>query len=222
MSATRPAVLLARVAVARRRLTCLAGGRGRGGARLVTIYGGGGSGDGGMHTRCAHEGCRRPGEGSRLSLSSLSLSLFRPVASASNLGSARPRANTNASSLARVRPPRLIAPGRPRDTRRRWSFGEARAPLTNTSSPPRSPPWKVAGSDPATSRTRPARSPRDEKARNVRVSRENAIGFRREYPDRAFFSVSLFDDLGAFDNFYNSIMSALTTFLKRRQSVNIH
>lgn len=40
---------------------------------------------------------------------------------------ARPYANTNAFSLTRGRLPRLIAPGRPRDTRRRWSLGEARA-----------------------------------------------------------------------------------------------
>ena len=42
---------------------------------------------------------------------SLSLSLsLSPVASASNLGTTRPRANTNASSLALARLPRLIAP----------------------------------------------------------------------------------------------------------------
>lgn len=55
-------------------------------------------------TRCAHEGCEKDRRSLPLSLS------LSPVASASNLGSARPRANTNASSLARVRPSRLIAP----------------------------------------------------------------------------------------------------------------
>lgn len=143
MAATRPVVLLA-TRGGGRRLTCLAGGRGRGVAGLGTIYGGnphGGDGDGGMHTMRARGLSELGGRIAALSPSS-SLSLS-PVASASNLGSARPRANTNASSLARVRPPRLIAPaGRTAGYAPKVVTRGGAGALTNT----RSPLWKVAGS----------------------------------------------------------------------------